>query len=211
MIAVVDLKISNIASVLQALRLVGATGYEFASPANLRQAEAVILPGVGAYGDGMASLREQGLIEPLRAAAAAGKPMLGICLGMQLLADRSAEFGMHEGLGLVAGSVERLESAEAGYRVPNIGWCDVNPLRPGVLFPAGKGGCFYHVHSYHFVARDPKAVVATIRFGGADVAVAIEQNNLFGVQFHTEKSQDDGLEVLANFLQHVHGEKRVAA
>ena len=210
MIAVVDLKISNIASVLQALRLLGATEHQFAAPANLAAAEAIILPGVGAYGDGMASLREQGLIGPLRAAATAGKPILGICLGMQLLGDRSAEFGTHEGLGLVAGSVELLDSSKAGYRVPNIGWCDVSPTRTSVLFPE-SGGCFYHVHSYHFVAGDPRAVAATIRFGDQDITVAVEQNNLFGVQFHTEKSQDDGLKVMANFLQHVRAKQREGA
>lgn len=207
MIAVVDLKISNLASVIQALRLVGAADHEFASPSGIARAEAIILPGVGAYGDGMASLREQRLIEPIRAAAARGTPVFGICLGMQLLAESSTEFGIHEGLGLVPGAVERLESSQPGYRVPNIGWCDVTPTRRGVLFPDAKGGCFYHVHSYHFVPRDKGVIAASIRFGSGDIAVAIEKQNLLGVQFHAEKSQDDGLQVLSNFLEYVRGRK----
>jgi glutamine amidotransferase len=211
MIAVVDLKISNLASVLQALHRVGAADCEFASPANVERAEAIVLPGVGAFGDGMASLREQDLVGPIKAAAAAGKPVFGICLGMQLLARSSTEFGDHEGLGLVGGAVRRLEPAQRGDRVPNIGWCDVTPARPGVLFPDGAGGCFYHVHSYHFVPEDARVVAASIRFGGADVAVAIESGNLFGVQFHAEKSQDDGLQVLSNFLRHARARRGGAA
>ena len=203
MIAVVDLMISNMASVINALRLIGASGHVPAKPENVPGADAVILPGVGAFGDGMASLREQGLIEPIRVAVRGGTPVLGICLGMQLMASRSSEFGDHEGLGLLPGRVERLVADRPGYRVPNIGWCDVSPTRKGVLFPDAAGGCYYHVHSFHLVADDPAMVAATTEFSGRSVAVAIESGNLFGVQFHAEKSQDDGLAILSRFLRYI--------
>lgn len=211
MIAVVDLKISNLTSVVNALRLVGVADYVFADPDNVASAEAVILPGVGAFGDGMASLQAQGLIEPIRVAARSGTPIFGICLGMQLLATTSGEFGDHEGLGLVPGRVERLQVNAPGYRVPNIGWCDVVPTRPGVLFPDGEEGCFYHVHSFHVVPDDPAACAATADFGGQAITVAVESGQLFGVQFHTEKSQDDGLRVLANFVRHVGARRKARA
>lgn len=200
-ITIVDMGISNIASVLQALRQVGAPQHRFATPSNLLDASAIILPGVGAFGDGMSSLRKAGLVEPLRRAAQAKVPFLGICLGMQLMADHSEEFGSHNGLGLIAGDVKRLAADGAGSRVPNIGWCDVTPPRASVLFPDSAPRCMYHIHSYHLVPKDEGIVTGTISFANRPVVVAIEQQNLFGVQFHTEKSQADGLEVLARFVQ----------
>ena len=211
MITVVDLKISNLASVLHALRLVGGGEHLLATPENVGAASAVILPGVGAFGDGMASLQEQGLVEPIRQAAGTGTPIFGICLGMQLLASRSSEFGDHEGLGLLPGRVVRLLADRSGYRVPNIGWCDVMPTRKGILFPDCAGGCFYHVHSFHVIPDDADTVAATTEFSGRDVTVAIESRNLFGVQFHAEKSQDDGLAVLSRFLRYVSDRQKGAA
>jgi glutamine amidotransferase len=203
MIALVDLKISNLGSVLQAFRLVSAPPVEAASRDNLGSASAILLPGVGAFGDGMASLREQGLAEPIRAAASRGVPVFGICLGMQLLAETSEEHGTHEGLGVVRGHVRRLEATEPGFRVPNIGWCDVVTSRPSVLFPKNGGGSFYHVHSYHLVPVDGATAAAHIEFSGRRVVVALQAGNVFGVQFHPEKSQDDGLDVLASFFTHL--------
>lgn len=207
-IAIVDLGISNIASVLRALDLVGAPLVGKAEPSRLGDASAIILPGVGAFGEGMAVLRKQGLADPLRAAARAGVPILGVCLGMQLLAETSEEHGLHEGLGLVAGHVRRLPETDED-RVPNIGWCDVAPSRPGTLFPTTSSGCFYHVHSFHFVPTDPACVAATMRFAGQDIVVAIETGNVFGVQFHPEKSQDEGLLLLGAFLQHLRASGRI--
>jgi glutamine amidotransferase len=209
MIAVVDLGISNIASVLRALERVGAPLAERVGAAGIAGAAAVLLPGVGAFGDGMASLAAQRLIDPLRRAAADGTPILGICLGMQLLAEESEEHGRHEGLGLVRGRVVRLEATAPGFRVPNIGWCEVEPTRPGVLFPVERAGSFYHVHSYRLEPADPAIVAAAIDFSGRRIPVAIEQGNLFGVQFHAEKSQDDGLDLLAAFLAHLRREGRI--
>ena len=196
----VDMGISNLGSVRQALRRVEAPPMTDATPAAVDGARAILLPGVGAFGDGIASLRSQGLVDPIRRAAARGVPVFGICLGMQLLAEESEEFGRHEGLGLLPGRVRRLQADREGFRVPNIGWCDVTPTRKGRLFPNGGGSC-YHVHSFHFEPRDPSVVAATIEFSGRSVAVAIEHGNLYGVQFHPEKSQDDGLGVLAAFFE----------
>jgi glutamine amidotransferase len=154
-------------------------------------------------------LRKNGFIEPIRDAAASGVPVFGICLGMQLLADRSEEFGMHAGLGLIRGEVKRLTPRDAAFRVPNTGWCDVRATRESTLFPHAKAGCYYHVHSYHFVPSDPAATAATIDYAGDDVVVAVEQDNLYGVQFHPEKSQDDGLQVLSNFFASLRRSGRV--
>ncbi|MDX2252301.1 MAG: imidazole glycerol phosphate synthase subunit HisH [Nitrospira sp.] len=201
MIALVDLHISNIGSIRHALSRAGGTGIKTATVDTISRASAVVIPGVGSFGDGMVSLREQGLIEPIRIAAKNGVPVFGICLGMQLLASESEEHGRHEGIGLIEGQVIRLAPSQPGFRVPNIGWCDVRVTRPGYLFESAAGGCFYHVHSFHLVPKDHSAVVATIDYGGQQVVVAVEQGNIAGVQFHPEKSQDDGLDLLAGFFR----------
>jgi glutamine amidotransferase len=199
-IAIVDMRVSNLASVLQALAQIKAPAHRFATPENIEDASAIVLPGVGAFGDGMTRLTELGLVEPLRRAARAGVPFLGICLGMQLMADRSEEFGLHEGLGLVPGEVKKLVSNGPESRVPNIGWCDVTTRQPSVFFPTPGQRCLYHIHSYHIVPADNGIVTGTIDFAGSPHVVTIEAGNLFGVQFHPEKSQADGLDVLANFF-----------
>lgn len=200
MIGIIDLGISNIGSVLRAFQRVGSAPALLDNARAVAAAQAIVLPGVGAFGDGMAALQARGLAAPLQAAARAGKPILGFCLGMQLLADSSEEYGQHRGLGLIPGKVIRLVPA-AGERVPNIGWCDVT-ARPGArLFrntPAGTP--FYFVHSYHLQCADPGHAAATIAFGGRAVTVAVEHGNIFGLQCHPEKSQDAGLGVLDAFL-----------
>lgn len=209
MIAIVDMGIGNLGSVYRALERIGAPTAVKAGAAEVERADAILLPGVGAFGDGMASLAAQGLIEPLRRAAGAGTPLFGICLGMQLLAEESEEHGKHRGLGLVRGRVVRLAASDPAFRVPNIGWCNVVSTRPSTLFPAGAGAAFYHVHSYRMEPGDPAIVTATIDFSGVPTVVAIEQDNLFGVQFHTEKSQDAGLDLLAAFLAYLRRSGRV--
>lgn len=209
MISIVDMRIGNLASVLRALARIGAPTAMIETPEDALRARAILLPGVGAFADGMKSLHEQKLVEPIRRAAAMGTPLFGICLGMQLLAEESEEFGRHHGLGLIKGKVVRLVPTVAGFRVPNIGWCDVMPVRRSVLFPAGKTAAFYHVHSYRLAPADERCVSATIEYSGLTIPVAVEQDNLFGVQFHTEKSQDAGLDLLAAFLSHLRGAGRL--
>jgi imidazole glycerol-phosphate synthase subunit HisH len=200
MITIVDSKVANIGSVQAALRRIGAPYRIAQDPGMVRDAAALLLPGVGAFADAMAALRAAGFIEPIRAAAASGTPVIGVCLGMQLLATESEEFGRHEGLGLIRGRVRRLAPAQAGERVPNIGWCDVSPSPASSLYREIKPGtAFYFVHSYHLACDDPADVAAGMRFGGGQITVAVEHANIHGAQFHPEKSQDAGLTVLAAF------------
>lgn len=188
---IVDIGLSNIGSVRQALSRVGAQSMTARSAGDLEGAGAVILPGVGAFGDGMAALRGQGLVEPLRRHASEGRPLLGICLGMQLLADTSEEHGLHEGLGIVPGRVVRLAPSDPSLPVPNIGWCDV----------ATDGGddAYYFAHGYHLVPDDPADVAGAFDYGGPVTAI-VRRGSVTGVQFHPEKSQDAGLEMLERFV-----------
>ena len=200
MIGVIDLGISNIGSVLRAFQRVGSVPALLDDARAVAAAQAIVLPGVGAFGDGMAALQSRGLAAPLQEAARAGKPILGFCLGMQLLADSSEEYGQHRGLALIPGKVVRLAPGP-GERVPNIGWCDVT-ARPGArLFCATPSNTpFYFVHSYHLQCANAGDAAATIAFGAAPVTVAVERGNIFGLQCHPEKSQDAGLGVLDAFL-----------
>jgi glutamine amidotransferase len=207
-IALIDSGICNLASVTNALARIGAAVEVVERPDRLGNASAVILPGVGAFADGMRRLRESGFVEPLREAAKAGRPILGICLGMQLLVEESAEHGRHEGLGVLPGRARRMTADQPGFRVPNIGWCDVSASKSGRLYPnPGHAGAFYFVHSY-CVDTEADSVAATIDFSGRKLAAALERGNLCGVQFHPEKSQDCGLDLLARWVGSLPGAKR---
>ncbi len=202
MITIVDSGIANIGSIINAMRRLGVTASVADTPASVFSSKALILPGVGAFPDGMESLHRRSLVESIRAAAAAGVPILGICLGMQLLAETSEEFGLHEGLGLIPGQVKRLIPAHANERVPNIGWCDVSTVARSRLFeeiPSGRA--FYFMHSYHLKCANAQDVAATIAFGNSSACAAVERGNIFGFQFHPEKSQDLGLRCLDNFIR----------
>lgn len=208
MIAMVNMNLGNLGSVREAFRRVGAEVQIVQRPEDIVRAPAVIVPGVGAFGDGMRALRDQGLVEPLRDHARRGKPLLGICLGMQLLAEAGEEYGHHEGLGLLPGRVVKLRPADASARVPNMGWCDVRHHKPGGLFVnVPDGEAFYFAHSYHVQAADPRDVVATIQYGGQELVAAVQRGSLFGVQFHPEKSQDGGLNVLEAFARMVQAQE----
>lgn len=169
------------------------------TPEEIGAAVALILPGVGAFADGMQSLRLRGLVEPIRTYAASGRPILGICLGMHMLADQSEEFGNHEGLGLISGKVQRLQ-ANQGLRIPNIGWCDVRySSRADIFRGLPQPSCFYFAHSYCLKCSNIGDSVGTIRWSNTDRTVSVQKGNVFGVQFHPELSQDNGLTVLASF------------
>jgi glutamine amidotransferase len=204
MITIIDSGIANIGSVVAAMKRIGGDFEVTADAAAVARAGALLLPGVGAFADGVESLRRRDLIETVRAAGSAGKPILGICLGMQLLADASEEFGDHDGLGLLPGRVRKLPPG--GERIPNIGWCDL-AMRPGARLFRGieDHSSFYFVHSYHMNCALPSDAAGTIAFGNTPVTVAVERDNIFGVQFHPEKSQDVGLAVLANFVSYAIG------
>jgi glutamine amidotransferase len=189
----------NRRSVEKALAHVGARPQITADHALLRGADALVVPGVGAFPAGMARLRALGLDELIAQRARAGTPVLGICLGMQLLFEHSQELEPTDGLGLIAGEVTQLDSG--GLRLPHIGWNDVRFERACVLTtelpPSGRP--FYHVHSFAARPADPRDVVATATYGET-FATIVAHGTVFGVQFHPEKSSLDGLRMLAGFV-----------
>lgn len=197
-IVVLDLGVSNVRSLVRAFERIGVEPEVTSQVSAVEHASVIVLPGVGAFRDGMAALHERGLVEPIRRAVLGhGAFAVGICLGMQLLAEESEENGRHEGLGLIRGRVVRLHSA-GGDRVPNIGWCDVRAERASSVLPPEVDGLpMYFVHSYHVECADAADAVASIEHGERRVTVALEKANVIGVQFHPEKSQDAGLTVLA--------------
>ena len=197
MIALVDYGMGNVRSVLNAFESIGTEARLVSDPADVVAAEKVVVPGVGAFGDAMAALRERGLADAVRSAAAAGRAVLGICLGMQLLASRSTEFGEHAGLDLIPGSVDYLD---VELRVPHVGWNDLTVRRADPLLSGlGDEPTFYFVHSFEFHPSDPDAVTAVTDYG-RPVTACVGSGRVFGVQFHPEKSGDDGLALLRSFV-----------
>ena len=200
MLAIVDYELGNLRSVQKGFEKGGHQATITCDPAVLADATKIVLPGVGAFADAIAALRQRNLVEPLRDAIAAGKPFLGICLGLQLLFEKSYEDGQHDGLGVVPGSVVRFDVAP-GFKVPHMGWNELRfRNRPPIFAGVADGAHFYFVHSY-FVAPQDTAVVATETEYEGPFCSSIWQDNLFATQFHPEKSQTDGLRVLKNFAE----------
>ena len=202
MIAVVDYGVGNLFSLRSSLETIGADVIVTGDAEELRRAEKIILPGVGAFEDAAAKLRQTGLDAVLREEAAAGKPIMGICLGMQMLFDKSLEYGEHEGLGLIRGVVRPIaEVIPAELKIPHIGW---NALHFGAekhpLFRYLKEeDCVYFVHSY-YAADCAESVIATAEYG-AELTAAVANGNVCGCQFHPEKSGDVGLNILRAFCE----------
>jgi glutamine amidotransferase len=194
----------NLDSVARAVDECGGTPVVTSEPRDLASAAAVVLPGVGAFAKGMANLRERGLVRALAEdVVERDVPLLGVCLGMQLLSERGTEIEECEGLGFIPGEVLRIEPRD-GLRVPHIGWNDVEVERPSPLFADIESGQdFYFVHSYHFVCSEGEDVVAGVDYGERLVA-AVQRGVVFGVQFHPEKSQRVGFQLLRNFLDAAH-------
>jgi imidazole glycerol-phosphate synthase subunit HisH len=197
-VAVLDYGMGNRRSVQKALEHVGARVSVTRDPGALAAAQALVVPGVGAFGAAMSALSELELIAPIQAAAQAGRPVLGICLGMQLLFERSSELGDTPGLGVLAGEVTRLYAG--GLRIPHIGWNDVRPVRAAPLIAElpEHGAAFYHVHSYAVRPADPDDVLATTTYGET-FATIVARGSVMGTQFHPEKSSGAGLRLLAAF------------
>lgn len=199
-IALIDYGAGNLRSVHNALNAAGARDVAVTADADLvRRAERIVLPGVGAFRACIEPLRAiPGMIAALGAAVLdGGTPFLGICVGMQLLADRGEEFGTHEGLGWIGGTVRRIARADPAIKVPHMGWNDVIPHGAHPLIERGEA---YFLHSYQFDAADPAEIIATSDHGGPIVA-AVGCGNIVGVQFHPEKSQAYGLAFLDRFLR----------
>ena len=200
MIAIVDYQMGNLRSVQKAFEKVGHAAQITSQPHEIAAADKIVLPGVGAFADAMMELRNRGLVDPILAAIAAGKPFLGICLGLQLLFDVSHEDGVHQGLGVIAGEVVRFKPA-AGRKVPHMGWNQVYVRRRAPVFEGlAHGRYFYFVHSYHVVPEE-EAVTAAETSYGQPFCCAIWRDNVFATQFHPEKSQQDGLRLLRNFAE----------
>ena len=200
-VAIVDYGVGNLDSVSRAVEEVGGTALQTDDPRDLGSATHIVLPGVGAFGDGMANLRRGAWVDALgEQVLHLGIPLLGVCLGMQLLARESFEGGPNAGLGWIDAEVRRFEPEDPGLRVPHVGWNNVCPVRESPLFNGiAPGRDFYFVHSLHVVCADPADVLATTPYDGDFVAV-IQRRNIYGAQFHPEKSQAAGLRFLANFL-----------
>ena len=200
MIAIIDYGVGNLRSVRNALVHLGAQVKMVDDPAALAalNADKIVLPGVGAFGEGMARLRAAGFEEPLKAAVVAGRPLLGICLGMQFLFEHSDEHGHHEGLGWLAGYVTRFP--DDGPKVPHIGWNQIEKRKAHRLLDGVADGAYaYFVHSYYAVTDDPSDVLAITDYG-LRYASVVGRDNVFGIQFHPELSQAVGLRILRNFL-----------
>ncbi|MFH1171409.1 MAG: imidazole glycerol phosphate synthase subunit HisH [bacterium] len=202
MIAVIDYRMGNTRSVVKTL---GAIGYEAIltnDPAELRNASHLILPGVGAFKDGMANLRDLGLVDLLaELVVQKGRPLLAICLGLQLLSESSTENdGPHAGLGFVRGRVERFSVDERAYKIPHVGWNTIDIVRDAPLFENVQRPSpdFYFVHSYRLQCADNEDVLATCTYGETFTA-ALQHHSIYATQFHPEKSQKNGVQVLKNF------------
>jgi glutamine amidotransferase len=196
-IAIADYGIGNLGSVRKAFLARGATAFLSAEPSELLAADALVLPGDGAFGATMAELRRRGHDEVVRAFAADGRPVLGICVGMQILFEESDEHGRQEGLGLLPGRVERFPKP---LRVPHMGWNELQPRRPHPLLGGmAEAGYVYFVHSFACRPADEGTVLATADYGGPFAAI-VGRGNVLGLQFHPEKSQAVGLRLIDRFV-----------
>jgi glutamine amidotransferase len=199
-VAIVNSRVSNLRNITKAVAHLGADLFVTDSPDELAKADKVILPGVGAFSAGMAGLREKGLDEGLARFVRSGRPFLGICLGMQLLLDKSEEFGEHRGLGLVPGSVRRLPAANA--KVPHVGWDAVSVVKDDAVLGLEKGQspAFYFTHSYAVYPDEPSVVVGSADSGYGPYCALLRRENVFASQFHLELSGARGLRMLKGFL-----------
>ena len=200
-VALIDYGLGNLGSVRRAIGELGADPQLADTPAKLACADRIILPGVGAFADGMALLQKGGWVSAIREEAGKGKPLLGICLGMQLLATQGLEGGRTEGLGLIPGDVVPLAGLGCELRIPHVGWNSVALRDPGASMMRGipAGTDFYFVHSYAFQPSDERDVVATTSYG-IPIPAAVARRSVMGTQFHPEKSSRAGFRLLRNFL-----------
>ena len=201
MIAVVDYGMGNLRSVSKALEHVGAEVVVTSDKGKIADAGAVVLPGVGAFKDAVKNLKKLGLWEVLKEEVEKGKPFLGICLGLQLIFERSYEFGEEEGLGFIEGEVVRFNLPK-GYKIPHMGWNQVFKRKESVLFEGiREGEFFYFVHSFYVVPKEESVKLTETEYGGIYFTSSVEKDNIFATQFHPEKSQKAGLKLLRNFVR----------
>ncbi|MBQ2920549.1 MAG: imidazole glycerol phosphate synthase subunit HisH [Oscillospiraceae bacterium] len=198
MIGIIDYGVGNLFSLRSSFAAIGAEAFVSGDPAELARADRLVLPGVGAFGDAAEKLRKSGLDAFVKEQAAAGKPLLGICLGMQLLFEKSYEYGEHEGLGLLKGQVVGMAGKlPADLKIPHMGWNALSLTKPARLLE--DGSYVYFVHSFY--AQNCEASLAAVTDYGIPITAAVEQGNIFGCQFHPEKSGNVGLTILKKFCE----------
>lgn len=212
-IAIIDYGLGNLKSVARAFEAVGNPAIITSDPEEILKAERLVLPGVGAYEDGMKGLRERGLIDLILKSVKNKKPILGICLGMQLFMTESEEFGLHKGLNIIPGRVIPLKLPKSvnlkWYKVPNFGWCDITPpigksvkdWKGTLLNNIKSGSEFYFVHSFYVKPDNKEHILATTVYGNQEVCAVIKKDNVVGCQFHPEKSGKEGLKILKSFCE----------
>lgn len=207
-VTVVDYGVGNLFSVRGALEHLGAEVVMGKTPEDIRAADRLLLPGVGAFGDAMDDMVASGLISSTLEARGNGRPFLGICLGMQMLFDDSSEFGHHDGLAMIGGSVVAIpdiDSTGAKLRIPHVGWNELHPSAGAdwsgtILDGVAERSTVYFVHSYMASPIDPSHRLADTIYGGHSISAVVQKDNVFGCQFHPEKSGEVGLKLISNFL-----------
>ena len=199
-LAIIDYGMANLRSVQKAFEQVGTRAEIISTPEQIAKADKIVLPGVGAFQDAVATLRSSGLADPIVSHIKSGKPFLGICLGLQMLFDVGYEDGEHMGLGVLAGECVRFDvDATLGLKVPHMGWNQLDQKKPSPILRDLPPGCgVYFVHSYHVVPTDPSVIATTTDYGRPFVS-SIWKDNIVATQFHPEKSQTVGLQILKNF------------
>ena len=201
MVAIVDYGVGNLFSLKSSFAAIGQEAVVTCDPDVIASADRLILPGVGAFGDAAQKLRDSGMADVVKRQAASGKPIMGICLGMQLLFDKSYEYGEHEGLGLIRGEIRPISGIiDSGLKIPHIGWNALIVKKPSRLFRyLNAGDCVYFVHSY-YAADCEESTTATAEYS-AELTASVENGNVYGCQFHPEKSGDVGLKILQAFCE----------
>ena len=201
MVGIIDYNMGNLASVYNACHLVDVKATIVKDPNTLKDFDKIILPGVGAFGDAMEHLKSTGMLEAVKEYAHSGKPMLGICLGMQLLFESSEEFGKHDGLGLIPGNVIHFNKSKMNmenHKIPHMGWNKIF-TKENHIFEGLDDPYLYFVHSYHVVTKEQYTIGKT--YYGYEFASAVNKDNIYGLQPHPEKSHNNGLKILKNFLE----------
>lgn len=201
-VAIIDYGVCNLDSMARAVDICGGQPFIISSPQKLHGADRIILPGVGAFPNAMENLEKTGMVDALNEMVLTkGRPFLGVCLGMHLIAESSSEHEETNGFGWVKGHIKRLEVSNPNERIPHVGWNEINISQPNHIFTDIEDRTdFYFVHSYHFQDVGAEYIIATTPFCGGFVS-AVQKNNIVGVQFHPEKSQKPGAQLLSNFLK----------
>lgn len=200
MITVVDYGMGNLRSVAKALEKVGLDAKISSNPEDIKSSKAIVVPGVGAFGDAVHNLKRLNLFNEIKNHIEKGKPYLGICLGLQLLFEYGYEFGSHRGLGVFKGKVVRFEEKE-GYKIPHMGWNQIHKKKESKMFSGiDEGEFFYFVHSFYAIPEE-KSIISSTTDYITDFCSAVEKDNVWAVQFHPEKSQKVGLKLLSNFKE----------